>query len=203
MRDVPIIFSAPMVKGLLDGRKTMTRRFAWRLADVGDNHTRTPTPWQKVEPGDRLWVRESLQRFNRTPPTAQHVASLTGVVAPPGVERHPNGAALWKWKKRTIPSIHMPRWASRLTLVVTEKKIERLKEISEADAIAEGVQERGPRDFYVGDNDAQGTDAIVCFSALWWLVHGIGAWDENPEVVALTFKVYSGNIDSLKEEAAA
>ena len=121
MTDRPIIFSAPMVPALLDGRKTMTRRMAWRSVGKGGLFEDTfSTVWQKVRPGDRLWVREN---FRNGP-------SYDGVTA---------GAVPWfatKWYEagparsevlrtpitaagKLRPSIHMPRWASRLTLVVT------------------------------------------------------------------------------------
>lgn len=196
MTDHPIIFSAPMVLALLEGRKTMTRRLAWRFSDVNDNHTKTATSWQKVKPGDRLWVRESLQRFDRE---TQYVATMTGVVAGPGIARH-SERALWEWGKSSLPSIHMPRWASRLTLTVTATKVEGLQEITREEAIAEGVENYGgERDWRVGD--CEGTDPVAAFSALWWSLHGIGAWNENPEVVALTFRVTRANIDSMEKAA--
>jgi hypothetical protein len=96
----------------------------------------------------------------------------------------------------TIPSIHMPRWASRLTLIVEAVKVERLQAISEADAEAEGAAKLvGPDDdgkFYVS---ADGT--FKCgFAGIWTHINGAGAWDSNPWVVAVTFCVVRANIDA-------
>lgn len=169
MTDRPVIFSTPMVMALLKGRKTMTRRLA-------------PS---RVQIGDKLWVRESLQKFNRTPPTAQYVATITGVVARAGVPRHPNGAALWPshWRRDKIPSIHMPRWASRMTLHVTDIRTEQLQDITDADACREGV----------GSADE--------FKVLWGTLHGEQAWRDNPIVAVIGFRLDKSHIDS--QEAAA
>lgn len=169
MTERPIIFSTPMVLALLDGRKTQTRRYL-------------PN---RIQVGDHLWVRESIQRFNRTPPTAQYVATTTGVVALPGLPRHPNGAALWPshWQRDKAPSIHMPRWASRMTLVVTNVRVQSLQDIDADDAMAEGVENRQR------------------FARLWRNIHGDTAWDENREVAAITFRVEHRNIDIRRAAA--
>lgn len=216
MTDRPIIYSTPMVLGLLEDRKTMTRRYAHRhdvVCDPENGHFShneyPPSPWQKVKPGDRLWVREALQRFNRVPPTAQYVADITGVVAPPGVPRHPNGAALWWAKHPKLPSIHMPRWASRLTLIVTATKIEPLREISDEDAKLEGIVEDDgsePDIWYVpgaaeaGRNIQQASSPARVFRSLWENLHGEESWNDA-EVVAVTFTVHKANIDAMKEAA--
>lgn len=180
MTDRPIIFSAPMIQALLANRKTMTRRYAWRTSGQDDAEN-FPTVWQSARPGDRLWVRESLQRYERAPPTAQYVADITGVPAPLGHMRHPNGAALWQWYKNRIPSIHMPRWASRLTLVVTATRIEPLREISDEDAVAEGVLARDAAHPAEGQHRRR-------FEELWKTLHGEESWDANPEVVVVSFR---------------
>lgn len=90
----------------------------------------------------------------------------------------------------TIPSIHMPRWASRLTLTVTDVRVQRLQEISEEDAQAEGV----PPFVWVGRHlDAPHR---YNFQLLWDELHGPGSWDADPHVVALTFAVERRNIDA-------
>jgi hypothetical protein len=174
MTDIPIIFSATMVLALLGGRKTMTRRLAWRKRTHFQNpldddyRVKRPSPWQRTQPGDRLWVREAFCFPNGTK-TAWHRADSP-----------------WadddrvKWR----PSIHMPRRVSRLTLTVTAVKIERLQAISEHDAYAEGVH---------GYRQKEGRAA---FEAIWQDLHGAGAWDANPEVVALSFTVEQRNIDT-------
>lgn len=189
MPDYPVLFSAPMIRALLDGRKTMTRRLA------GKNGK--PTPWQKVRPGDRLWVRETWQSlsFGDYEPTTAAPADVryfaTDALA--NCDREVRG---YPWR----PSIHMPRWASRLTLIVEEPRIERLQEITEADAIAEGapclaVDEDGK--FFA---DVPGATHRCGFAGLWDHLNGAGAWDENPEVVALKFRVVRENIDKIVTE---
>jgi hypothetical protein len=203
MSDYPIIFSAPMVQALLAGRKTMTRRLAWRNGPAIEGgvvrvQEAKPSPWQKVKPGDRLWVRESFCRRSELPiSTVQKPFYMatdgTGDISKP---------AGWPWK----PSIHMPRWASRLTLIVTATKIERLQDISKEDAIAEGIErvKLGPfgwRDYEWIDQPEPGTGAVASFMTLWDSIHGPDGWTSNPEVVALTFRVVRENIDRIKEAA--
>lgn len=180
MTDHPIIFSAPMVRALIEGRKTMTRRLAWR----GPVTQFYPSSWQKVKPGDRLWARENFNVLAPTisadgPHSCIYLADNTG-------PQH-----LMKWK----PSIHMPRWASRLTLEVTAVKVERLQAISCADAIVEGITPAG-NSLTI---DCDTPDPREGFKSLWESLHGTGSWDADPEVVALTFVVHKTNIDKLGE----
>lgn len=146
MKERPILFSAPMVRAILDGRKTQTRRVVKQQprnrADIGSyGHG---FPFIRAEPknircpfgqpGDLLWVREAWavgHGYDGFPPRA--IPEL------PFVKRHylateERGGLRWR------PSIHMPRWASRITLEVVSVRVERLQEISEADAQAEGAQ---------------------------------------------------------------
>ncbi len=177
MTDRPILFSAPMILALLDGRKSQTRRLAWQkpqvAIQVGDGPVEpvlVPTLWQKAKPGDRLWVRETY---------ARRADGLIAYRAGP----HP-----WDVKHdicRWRPSIHMFRWASRLTLVVTEVRVQRLQDISHNDVTAEGA--------------SNVVDHENWWPRRWDILHGAGAWDENPEVVALTFTVHQCNIDSMGE----
>jgi hypothetical protein len=101
----------------------------------------------------------------------------------------------------------MPRWASRITLEVIGTKLERLQSISADDIVAEGAKEsfdseraaiRGPF-----ARDAWEEKAQYAFEALWESLHGVGAWDANPEVVAISFKVERRNIDAAVRRAAA
>lgn len=210
MNDRPIIFSAPMVRALLDRRKTMTRRLAWRTCKLCNGrgyHVREhdqecipcricreellPSPWQRVRPGDRLWVRESWS----------NAGDGFGYMAD-----HPGDPRGLGWR----PSIHMPRQASRLTLVVTATRIEPVQAISEADALAEGIVV-----FHSGDTrmlgiptldghayDHAGLTGRETFWSLWCDLHGPGAWAANPDVVALTFTVHRGNIDRMEAAVA-
>ncbi len=209
MKDIPIIFSGPMVRALLDGRKTMTRRLAWTFRDVSDNHTKLPSPWQRVQPGDRLWVRENFGHCDRgrTIYRADDIAKLAR-------ERE------WvSWPKWT-PSIHMPRRASRLTLTVTGTKTEALQDMPPDDAIAEGMKgitKDGKLVKYgLPDRDGlPGTDddgwpwhewrisPVDAFEKLWRSLHGDEAWTVNPQVVALTFTVHKSNIDDMPKAKAA
>jgi hypothetical protein len=189
MADLPIIFSAPMVLALLDGRKTQTRRI--------------PTPtWRKLAPGDRLYVREN---FARVPASAYRMSDgVQQTIDPTDPDFAVIYAAGWersapKWK----PCIHLPRWASRLTLVVTATKMEPLQAISEDDAKAEGIGEP-----YLGDGDppfeepGQMISRWQQYRNLWNKLHGAGSWDTNPEVIALTFTAHKVNIDQMAKEAA-
>ena len=100
-------------------------------------------------------------------------------------------------KPKSVPSIHMPRWASRLTLIVTGSKVERLQDISRADVMAEGIHERAGApmsDVFAGWHEP--------FADLWIGLHGEASWDENPEVVAISFRVIKANIDAPEALAA-
>jgi hypothetical protein len=204
MTDLPIIMSGPMVRALLreiekpGTGKTQTRRLAWRVSEPADEASLLPerrqaSPWQRVKPGDRLWVREAF-RPHGDGPLSECTGPADFQFAATADEA---SIAIFKWRS----PIHMPRWASRLTLIVTATKIEPLQKITPADAMAEGVEQRADRDYQIG-RDIQGTDPIACFSALWWSLHGIGAWDKNPEVIALTFTVIKANIDAVEARAA-
>ena len=224
MADRPIIFSAPMVRALLEGQKTQTRRIIQQPdMDGGERWVKYPSGWVlsvnaedeyrrriPYAPGDRLWVREAFigpyaYEVNEYPPRDWGNKPIWFPADGPAPEKH--AGQFWH---RARPSIHMPRWASRLTLTVTDVRVQRLQDISEADAIAEGivpVTRRFPplqgclnqlreRTMYEwsGGWSVRAADA---YAALWNSLHGPGAWDANPWVVALTFTVQRGNIDQL------
>lgn len=156
--------------------------------------------------GDLIWVRERIaivpssayrqsegvqQTIN---PSASYEAAIYGC----GWDR-----SIPKWK----PSIHMPRWASRLTLKVTGVRVERLQDISGIEACAEGVtwldEGRGAEKWGVhGAIDYNHDTPCEAYSSLWNQINGADAWDENPFVVALTFEVIHKNIDQYLREAA-
>lgn len=200
--DRPIIFSAAMIRALLDGRKTMTRRI--------------PTPtWRKIVPGDRLYVRENLQPDQSG---FDYAAGGDGIDLSELTDEQVefwNRTALKRGDPMDapiVPCIHMPRWASRLTLVVTATKIEKLQSMSEEDAKAEGIGriwpvgyscDTGPNHFTISIDGASYSrpTAAGTFRMLWETLHGDDAWDANPEVVALTFEVHKANIDRMKEAA--
>lgn len=200
MKSRPILFSAPMVRALLAGTKTQTRRplreGTWldpkegviRMCSVGNG----VTGFQSVAcpygvPGDQLWVREQF----------------AGSIA---YERH--GYPLREWGNkiwycadgeprsgqwtRPRPSIHMPRSLSRITLELTDVRVERLQDISEADALAEGVTPKWEPGCSGRLMEAIGgfsfRPAASAYADLWEQINGAGSWDANPWVWALSFK---------------
>lgn len=243
LKDIPIIFSAPMVCALFDDRKTMTRRLAWRsetdpkrmnFVCDGEDGDRTrlakmpvqmagayylrPSPWQLVKPGDRLWVREAHWRLGRWMRTYHQIdkrpkwrfvpdreTPATVVFQEPAkiyTRPHRVHDDLAWWKR---PGIFLPRMGSRTTLIVAATKIERLQEISKRDAKAEGIQgcwNSQYGDGYQGFEGGWSFTAASAFENLWDHVHGAGAWNANPEVVALTFTVHQKNIDEMEARAA-
>lgn len=189
----PIIFSAPMVQAILAGRKMQTRRVMKPQPNVGfrigDCHwvesgfslwsdnggcgcIEIKCPYGTV--GDVLWVRESLENAN------------DGALGyPVDGTWFPNTP--WMWKKNKLPSIYMPRWASRITLEITEIRVERLQDISEQDAIAEGVQNT----IYWKEEHPPS----ICYSVLWEAINGKGSWNANPWVWVVEFTPHIMNVD--------
>jgi hypothetical protein len=177
-----------MVRALLADTKTQTRRIA-RVPDDDELAHHDGAPADRVAaccpygaPGDRLWVRETFASFRdarRVKPTdASYVVFLDGrglaregrysIRAPDAFD-----PARVKWR----PSIHMPRWASRILLEITDVRLERLQDISEADAIAEGVD----RDDYIS--------ARAEYAQLWDSINEERApWAINPWVWVVSFR---------------
>jgi hypothetical protein len=192
MKERPILFNGPMVRAVLEGRKTMTRRIAKRLL-LGLPQAEMNAQCPYGQPGDRLWVRETHKGWY-TYQSQQYVCyasdNSTHIVRRP--EGHPEGGMLLgechadKWR----PSIHMPRWASRITLEVTGLRVERLCEITEADARAEGVECFDDTKTFRSYWD----DFCVCLSAkdsfqtLWAKINGPDSWDANPWVWVVEFR---------------
>lgn len=194
MTDRPIIMSAPMVNALLDGRKTQTRRLA-------------TSPLRKAQPGDRLYVREAFVPWDAgVNPNVMTRADMALTDLKTGY-RSLDYKCYGPWR----PSIHMPRSLSRLTLVVTEVRRQRLQEISDPDAEAEGVvfETADPPFWYVPGIMPHSLTAVeieerprASYAKLWDHLHGAGAWEKNPDVVRISFTVHQANIDALAEEAA-
>ena len=154
-----IIFTGPMVRAISDGRKTQTRRVvksqpdavhgvdpywhvggyrAWRYRDTSDTlrmgtHNELQCPYGK--PGNRLWVRETWRPCGDDEMSMGGIEALRPSIAYKADEEWDNES---KWR----PSIHMPRWASRITLEITDISVERLQDISHSDAEAEGARWR-------------------------------------------------------------
>lgn len=181
----PILFSGPMVKAILDGRKSQTRRIVKPQPNedgiADDTEPCPPYPrrwmgscgneWKCPYPvGTLLWVRECFQTgdYAQNEPRG-YVYRATD----------PDWKTMegWKWK----PSIFMPRAASRITLEVTGVRVERLQHISDDDCIAEGC---------IGD-EVDGADQplpTMCFQSLWQSINGPESWEKNPWVWVIQFK---------------
>jgi hypothetical protein len=169
----------------------------------------------KISRGDRLWVRESLsvdyeegESYDPMGGVRESACGVSyGLARGPSADReyveYPDGAT--EPPMRGIPSIHMPKWASRLTLLVTDVRIERLNDCSESDARAEGVlqlesiDKDGRRHFTVPGHEAPIDEptAKMAYAILWDWINGAGEWHKNPWVVAYTFSVVRQNIDQI------
>lgn len=226
MKARPILMSAPMIRALLDGRKTQTRRvvkpqplfsscqqsFSTGLAAIADAAFKkfVPDGCPYGQPGDLLWVRESLYRLGRW----QQHEDETGEResrwrAAEGICYHADQTELperngFSW--RSFPSIHMPRRASRLTLELTEVRVERLQDISDADAIAEGIepvftragQKCGWLDYqHEGDGMGYCTNPRESYASLWESINARGSWELDPWVWCLSFRVHQQNVDAF------
>jgi len=222
MKERPILFSAPMVRAILAGTKTQTRRVAKgvvavhartgeALATLDSAGPRVACPYGQL--GDRLWVRETFRigedlgagwepwmsagdRFVAydSPAADEYCVPGNYVIPRNAKEVHNSEGTDEHWRSfGPIPSIHMPRWASRITLEVTGVRVERLQDISEADAIAEGtpcyvcggpMTGRSEADCHCFHRKAQPSD----YRALWEQINGPGSWDANPWVWCVEFK---------------
>lgn len=224
MTDRPILFSAPMVRALLAGMKTQTRRIikpqppegvvrhCWYDAPLY-GFTRdhdVSSDWHVARllayKGDCLWVREAW-RCNgwATDVATIFYAASEGDGYTAMCEKYPVAdkrplRVTTGWR----PSIHMPRWASRLTLTVTDVRIERLQDISEADARAEGCPVSWDGKPYAPpppEVDSWQGYGRASFCLLWSKINGPGSWEANPWVAAYTFTVQIQNIDQIARAA--
>lgn len=206
MAERPILFSAPMVRAILAGTKTQTRRIVrgvpsdelvsafgteWVYRSDPETLKKVRCPYGVA--GDRLWVRETwapagCTRCDELPPEAQSARECTCKTA---VYRADDGARAVTWR----PSIYMPRWASRIALEVVSVRAERLHAITEDDAHAEGVIALdGSLDeaaLCVRAKTLGGCaeDARTWFAELWDRINGDrAAWASNPWVWVVSFK---------------
>jgi hypothetical protein len=219
VKERPILFSGPMVRAILRDTKTQTRRVVKpqptpesdgllshpKLAGHFAAHVFGPcmaklaaSPYGGV--GDRLWVRETHAQFavgNRTGDAPQCVAYRATCDEDGGFEYVNNGDEIMRLRvTKWTPGIHMPRWASRITLEIESIRVERLHDISEADAAAEGVRpffeifESISQDQRICDGElARDAPHRASFACLWDEVNGDHAlWSSNPWVWALGFK---------------
>lgn len=267
MKERPILFSAPMVRALLDGSKTQTRRvithkrypvpswatfgqemdkdlFRWSEEQTPGQPLRALRRWPidgcgphaipcpYGQPGDRLWVREAWRigawsvddgslaiDYLSSEPTKTpwisvpedsnnyHCASVfenywiqsTDDCIKSKLSTDDSGTYHWAPGQspcRKRPSIHMPRWASRITLEITAVRVERLQDISEADAVAEGIErqedglgwKRGPISSDHPNTATRTAFPRLAYQSLWEQINGPDSWEENPWVWAIEFK---------------
>lgn len=198
----PILMSAPMVRALQAGTKTQTRRIVklphmnplgkWEPSTFGGPnggrtregltvplqaciwHTRTgdSIACPHGQPGDRLWVRETWHTVD-----GEHAFYRADYQHDPiGDRQH---GVTWR------PSIHMPRWASRITLEITEVRVQRLQEISADDAYNEGTAEWAAETVRNGN---KWPNIVRAYHGLWESINGPGSWDANPWVWAISFR---------------
>jgi len=216
-KERPILFNAEMVRAVLAGRKTQTRRvvklpdscgfatyfhpteYTFSHWDRGYEEDVATVPCPYGVPGDRLWVREAWGASARKPSEGDRIWY-----------RADNDRPTWagdRWR----PSIHMPRWASRILLEVTDVRVERVQEISEGDAVAEGVMPNWPLDpdEWLAESHGympycthhpepcdchEAANAVDSFRGLWNSINANRgfAWSDNPWVWAVAFKVLEG-----------
>lgn len=173
MKERPILFSAPMVRAILEGCKTQTRRMVKTKA-----MTTTICPYGCA--GDRLWVKET---FGIAYELAKgKIAPIEDIVyrANP---RDQSSPLLWK------PSIFMRREYSRITLEIVSVRVERLQDISDLDACAEGADGPQPT-FQAGDVGESGPESFIAgYRQIWESINGKGSWAKNPWVWRVEFKV--------------
>ena len=217
----PILFNGAMVRAILEGRKTQTRRVVkpqpagkylksaldgeWLSKPFGGlvlpMIEDLPIECPYGQPGDRLWVRETWQgplldseeheaQFRDDGPEAFKKPGFCAYRATDTLDAVDVDGNELCWR----PSIHMPRWASRILLEVVSVRVERLNDISESDCWAEGIEEV----IHLFDAPSQAEmanrlglcleDAKPLYAQLWEFINGAGSWDENPWVWVVEFK---------------
>ena len=220
MKERPIIFSGEMVRAILAGRKTQTRRVMrpqppafvkimkylplaelWRGGAAG---CRNPTPNQKGWrcpygiPSDRLWVREAIRSDSED---IYYLADGTSVYVEGFTAEQQEWLMTYGGDKNniTIPSIHMPRWASRIMREVMGVRVERVQDISEEDAKAEGVEAWHSPYPEIERYNRPGGSYRNGFHELWNSINakrGFG-WDVNPWIWVVEFKLLEGRTDNM------
>ncbi|GKP76762.1 hypothetical protein NUBL8594_11780 [Klebsiella pneumoniae] len=213
MKERGMIFNGEMVRAIIDGRKTQTRRpIKWkqtRFTEIGEREDGSKWPWSEDAEhacdfwhpcpfgavGDRIWVRETWAEAGASAPDLklyranypEHVPSIYENVPP---------AEEIRW----TPSIHMPRTASRILLEITDVRVERLNAISEEDAEAEGIDMEAlydSQDCYdcIADHNMTGRPTVTgAFKYLWESIYGEEGWKSNPWVWVIEFKRVEGGV---------
>lgn len=213
MEERPILFSSEMVKAILDGRKTQTRRvvkpqpeliagdwfyrkrnMSYSMPNQGELETELLGIWDACPygfVGGQLWVRETW-KAEAHPLAGARIRYLAGGEKDVTGIAKDNPSIKYTHKHGWRPSIHMPRWASRITLVITGVRVERAQDISEDDAEAEGIHLLGlPKE----ERYSHPRKHIVAFQALWDLINQKRgySWASNPWVWVIEFKVEVNN----------
>ncbi|WP_407258120.1 ASCH domain-containing protein [Klebsiella quasipneumoniae] len=199
MKERGMIFNGEMVRAILDGRKTQTRRpIKWkqtRFTEIGEREDGSKWPWSEDaehacdfwhpcpfgDVGDRIWVRETWNKYG---------GLLTYRADHDWIDdMRKETVCTAKW----VPSIHMPRWASRILLEITDVRVERLNSISQEDAQAEGLELTGWRPTY-SDPDSGGEVMTPYdnFAQLWESIYGEESWKANGWVWVISFKRVEG-----------
>lgn len=184
MKERPILFSAPMVRSLLNCTKSQTRRVVKPQPVI---HWVVPgeVSCPYGQPGDRLWVRESWRVCGGCEYEYQQDHSQVMYRATHQEDGFPLGWESYKWR----PSIHMPRWASRINLEITAVRVERLADISKDDAMAEGIVIQPDGGFGLADSTHYNfSDPTDSYASLWESINGAGSWFANPWVWVVEFK---------------
>ncbi|WP_195496220.1 hypothetical protein [Proteus penneri] len=195
MKERGIIFNAEMVRAILDGRKTQTRRIVKNVMPDNGIWLKKPTktrsgatthvldapkhnlfPLGKV--GDRLWVRETFKTGVCTESTIAYKATHK----PSDLEEG------WYEEIKWTPSIHMPRRYSRITLEIINIRVERLNDISQSDAIAEGAPPSHPTIDAISRECGFPDFSRSWFGQTWWHIYGKKNWQDNPWVWVIEFK---------------
>jgi hypothetical protein len=207
IKEHPILFSAPMVRAILEGRKTQTRRVVKPQPPLHFRHCWYDAPkygfalkdamlcdsWFKVKcpygyRNHKLWVRETFSLAQVVTP----LGANANYIAYRATYNDTDAPMLGVWK----PSIFMPRWVSRITLEVTNIRVERLQDISEEDAMAEGltwwIAQNGKVHYGEFIADVWETKAARAYARLWDTINAKRgySWESNPFVWVVEFKIF-------------
>lgn len=197
MKERPIHLYPHEVRAIRDGRQTQTRRIA-KLTEAGrvkapgssrNWHVDDPEAWNACPYGvlgGRLWAREAWARDDEDGALFYRADVGSGNEADDWQRNINDGAPGYCWRS----SIHMPRWVSRISLEIVAVRVERVQDISEADAMAEGIVRYDNGTFGLDSPGAcMGPTAKIAYMRLWESLHGPGSWDANQLVWAVTFTV--------------
>ncbi|HDV9491867.1 TPA: hypothetical protein RKV74_004676 [Citrobacter freundii] len=206
MTERGMIFNSEMVRAILDGRKTQTRRIIklshergmlnpvikGRNGEITSVSCRlAPLLCPYGQPGDRIWVRETFNGFWLDDDVIQEIkdgVSLASELCDYKADYSDGSKPAEGW----TPSIHMPRWASRILLEITDVRVERLNAISQADAIAEGAPPSHPSIDCVSQEYGFPDFSRSWFGQTWQHIYGEESWQANPWVWVIEFKRIDG-----------